>query len=217
MDESSDIRKLSDCIRQLPDGQSDEYQWPNAVLRLIDCVLSLNRRYDSFVVPRVNSFQRSHPEVDTLTKLWEFIQACDGPIAFFESELDYWDVDRARVFNEVLHYLMTKASQCEGRTEMEKFRNWAISASPSGFVEMNICGFGLSGWQYLRMVLGADTVKPDRHIKTFVRECIGKPVSDQRALRLMEQATKHAGRSLREVDNVIWQRYARGNKRTCIG
>jgi len=30
--------------------------------RVIDCVLSLNRNYDSFVVPRLDSFERRHPE-----------------------------------------------------------------------------------------------------------------------------------------------------------
>jgi len=72
-----------------------------------------------------------------------------------------------------------------------------------------IYGFGLSGFQYLRMLFGADTTKPDRHIRSFVEKCIGAQVSDWRALQLMEHAAKRVGRSLREVDHAIWESYAR--------
>jgi len=208
--DADDVEKLSGCIRKVPRiGRPCEYQWPNPVLRLIDCVLSLNRRYDSFVVPRVRAFQENHPEVQTLAQLQTLISTSGGPSAFFENELACHYPERADTFLGVLRYLASIVGQYPGSTEVERLTTWARSAQPSTFREIGIYGFGLSGFQYLRMLFGADTTKPDRHIKSFVKKCIGKPVSDWMALQLMEHAAKRTGRSLRELDHAIWESYAR--------
>jgi hypothetical protein len=208
--DADDVEKLSGCIRKVPRiGRPYEYQWPNPVLRLIDCVLSLNRRYDSFVVPRVRAFQEKHPEVKTLAQLQTLISTSGGPAAFFKNELDCYYPERADIFLGVLHYLASILGQYPGSTELERLATWAMSVQPSAFREIGVYGFGLSGFQYLRMLFGADTTKPDRHIRSFVKRCIGEPVSDWRALQLMEHAAKRAGRSLREVDHAIWESYAR--------
>jgi len=210
LDDADDVEKLSDCIRKVPhSGRPYEYQWPNPVLRLIDCVLSLNRRYDSFVVPRVRAFQEKHFEVQTLAQLQNLISASGSPTAFFENELDYHYPERADTFFGVLHYLASIVGRYPGSTELERLATWARSVQPSAFREMGVYGFGLSGFQYLRMLFGADTTKPDRHIRSFVERCIGEPVSHWRTLQLMEHAAKRAGRSLREVDHAIWESYAR--------
>ena len=72
-----------------------------------------------------------------------------------------------------------------------------------------IRGFGLAGFQYLRMLFGANTTKPDLHIRRYVGHCIGEPVTDMRALQLLEPAAKEAGISLRDFDTTIWERSAR--------
>jgi hypothetical protein len=54
------------------------------------------------------------------------------------------------------------------------------------------------------MLFGAQTTKPDRHIKQFVAEVIGRPVSDMNALLLLEKAAERTQLPLREVDAAIW-------------
>jgi hypothetical protein len=38
-------------------------------LKVIDCVLSLNRPYDTFVVPRLKDFERERPHVESVADL----------------------------------------------------------------------------------------------------------------------------------------------------
>lgn len=211
-----DVKKLSGCIRDVQRiGRPSEYQWPNSPLRLVDCVLSLNRRYDCFVVPRVEGFQKKHPEVQTLTQLQALIFTSGGPVAFLENELDYCYPARADTFLGVLNYLLSVVGGFPGSSELERLATWAKSVQPSSFREMGVHGFGLSGFQYLRMLFGADTTKPDRHVRSFVTSCLGKRVSEWRALQLMEYAAKLADRSLREVDHAIWASYARSEGSRC--
>ena len=46
-----------------------DFGWPNPPLNVIDCVLSLNRRYKGFVLPRVQMFLERHPEIVELGHL----------------------------------------------------------------------------------------------------------------------------------------------------
>ena len=55
------------------------------------------------------------------------------------------------------------------------------------------------------MLLGAQTTKPDLHIRAFVEEAVGRPVTDVQALLLMERATKQLGLPLRDVDYEAWK------------
>jgi hypothetical protein len=59
------------------------------------------------------------------------------------------------------------------------------------------------------MLFGAQTTKPDVHIRNFVSEVIGRKVNDQLALALLEQAAANANLPLREVDGAIWRERAR--------
>jgi hypothetical protein len=69
--------------------------WSVPPLNVLDCVLSLNRRYDTFCKPRVQQFANRHPEVDTLARLLRLIDKYSTPFEFFIEELDYRDEKRA--------------------------------------------------------------------------------------------------------------------------
>jgi hypothetical protein len=77
-------------------------------------------------------------------------------------------------------------------------------------------------WQYgyisgklatLRWVLGSvDTVKPDVHLRRFVEDVVGHPVTDGELVRAVTQAARRLGRSPRELDAAIWERAALGTR-----
>ncbi len=96
-----------------------------------------------------------------------------------------------------------------GQTERERLHHWAISVCPGDYASLGIAGFGLSGFQYMRMLFGAQTTKPDVHIQRFVSEIMGYSVNDYKALLLLEQAAQIANVPLRDVDNAIWKERAR--------
>ena len=62
-------------------------------------------------------------------------------------------------------------------------------AQPEDYLTLNIKGCGIACFQWLRMLFGADTAKPDVHIVNFLSENLGKKVSQIEAVYLMEEYT----------------------------
>ena len=214
----NDVDKITKCIDEYYGAKLNkeveaDYGWSHPVLNLIDCVLSLNRRYDNFAKPRVKEFNKNNRDVVTLLQLKEFIYSSGGPAAFVRKELKYTDANRAEVLYGVLNRLIEIAEKFPGPNEMRSICQWANSVSPHDYKNFGVFGFGLAGFQYLRMLFGADTVKPDIYIKAFVKDCLGKNVSEMIALYLVETASKRLGYSPRRVDGVIWEDYARNKSR----
>jgi hypothetical protein len=76
---------------------SSDRAWSRSVaVRVIDCVLSLNRRHDVFVAPRLDEFERRHPSVTGVGDLRQLIDAHSSPAEFVLCELEYDDPARAR-------------------------------------------------------------------------------------------------------------------------
>lgn len=70
-------------------------------------------------------------------------------------------------------------------------------------------GIGFTTFQYLRMLCGADTVKPDVHISKAVREALGKQLSPMAVVELVEQSAKNMGIQARQLDYTIWLHYSK--------
>ena len=71
-------------------------------------------------------------------------------------------------------------------------------------------GFGLAGFQYLRMLFGAQTSKRVVHLVRFVADSVGTTQSPGKALAILDQAAAIVGLPLREVDSAIWAEGPRG-------
>lgn len=123
--------------------------------------------------------------------------------------LNYNDARRERTLRGIADYLLTIGPSYAGATEWERLTAWAQSARPADAASIGVKGFGLAGFQYLRMLLGAQTTKPDIHIIRYVSEIVGRRLMDWDALLLLEKASAKAGLPLREVDGEIWQLAAR--------
>jgi hypothetical protein len=93
--------------------------------------------------------------------------------------------------------------------ELEPLQQWVIGARPGDYQTLRIRGFGLAGFQYLRMLFGANTTKPDFHICRYVQVALGRHVSDTEALSLLEEAVRGDAIKLRDIDTTIWEHSAR--------
>ena len=206
----SEVEKLANALFEQYSSVAvnSNYGWQSPALNVLDCVLSLNRKYKSMVLPRVKSFAKRHPEVIDLEDLQKLIEDYASPSDFIRQELNYNDPGRAQVLCNVIKYLIAIQNNYQGATEQERLKHWAISVKPQDSVSVKIKGFKLSGFQYLRMLFGAQTTKPDVHIKRFVSDIVGHPVNDWVALELLEQAAQIVNLPLRDVDNVIWEERA---------
>ena len=212
----SDIAALAAKIEEeelprmfLAEGEAaPEYNEATAVA-VIDCVLSLNRKYDGFVVPRLKDFKRSHPQVRSIVQLAELMDSYPTPLDFSIKELNYRDENRARILREVIQFVCTIVQKSPTLPEEEVLKDWALQAKPPECETLGIRGFKIAGFQYLRMLFGADTTKPDVHIIGFIADALNRRVSAYEALALLEAASKRLGHSVREVDSAIWRSRAR--------
>ena len=82
------------------------------------------------------------------------------------------------VLHVLVKWLVTVSGTGSSAEQLSNLQNWAVRAQPSDYTVLRISGSGLAGFQYLRMVFGANTTKPDIHIRRFVEACVGHPVSD---------------------------------------
>jgi hypothetical protein len=212
---ASDVSAVERALaRGFPKAPTDgPFEWPSPPLNVLDCVLSLNRNYDRFCKPRVQRFSDRHPELKTLAGLRQLIKKYPSPLAFSLAELAYRDGPRAQTLLDVIEYLLEVQKQFRGKSEWTRLRKWAKSVRPQDRKSVGIHGFGLSGFQYLRMLFGAQTTKPDLHIRRYVSSIVGHPVSDTVALELLEEGAKRTTLPLRSLDYAIWSQSARSKAR----
>jgi hypothetical protein len=168
---------------------------------------------DRFCQPRVLRFSERNPNVNTLSALSRLIKRYPSLLAFTIAELDYRDAARAQTLLDVTEHLVHVQREFSGKTESVRLRQWAKSVGPEEWKAQRIRGFGLSGFQYLRMLLGVQTTKPDIHIRRYVSGVIGRAVTDVNALALLEQAAERLKLPLRSLDYAIWSESARKKKR----
>lgn len=215
---SPEIERLVLCLDKLPTvNEKREMTFNTGSEKLLDCVLSLHRRYDEFVIPRIKRFKNRNTNINSLLSLSQCVTKCGGPIRFYKDELDYYYDDGAEMFGRLLEYLINEINKYPGNNEIEKCQEWAVSASIDGYRKIwkgsSIPLFGIAGWQYLRMLFGADTCKPDIAIKRYVKDCLNKGFYERSIVELMEasaplaSALKSFKQPVREADRRIWHEY----------
>ena len=161
-------------------------------------------------MPRLDSFEESHPDIRSIHSLQSLIDSHSSPARFSEQVLNYRDPARAQTLSGVVGYLVRVLDDDDGRSEDETLTRWARGARPADYRTVGVRGFGLAGYQYLRMLFGADTTKPDVHICRFVHNALKRRLTDVAALEILEQAAPLAGVRVRDVDTTIWETSARG-------
>ena len=211
----SDVAAIATILEQIAPDTSTTVtvgpEWSNPpAVKVIDCVLSLNRKYDGFVVPRLRIFMNNHPDTQRVVELVNLMDSYPTPHAFMQQELNYNHEDRARTLQSVARHVCSIVEGALIDSEEDALKQWAIQANPQDYRTLNIRGFGLAGFQYLRMLFGADTTKPDVHIIGFISDILCRKVSAVESLFLLEAVAARIGISVRDVDRFIWNRRARG-------
>ena len=208
----SDVEVIADVLAKQFSHVTirQNYGWPESTaLNVLDCVLSLNRPYSRVVLPRVRAFAAYYPSITELAHLQDLLDQYKEVGEFSREELNYDDVRREYTLRGVVNYMIKVQTEYTDGTERGRLQSWAHSAKPADYALVGAKGFGLAGFQYMRMLFGAQTTKPDVHIISFVSETVGRVVNNVTALTLLEQAAAIANLPLREVDGAIWQARAR--------
>ena len=173
----SDIAALANRLAQtdIPATVTEGPEWSNPpAVKVIDCVLSLMRKYDGFVVPRLRTFMKNHPDTQRVVELVNLMDRYPTPHVFVKQELNYNHEDRANTLQSVARHVCSIVEGVPIASEEEVLKKWAIQAEPQDYRTLNIRGFGLAGFQYLRMLFGAQTTKPDIYIRRFVSDILNR-------------------------------------------
>lgn len=208
----ADARSLAEALkRDFPRVEPpDTGSWhADPPIKIIDCVLSLNRPYNAVVLPRVTEFVKQFPTVKSCADLRERISQFDTPFAFLEQTLRTRDTRRAKTLLGVTNYAIDIQKRFAGASEEERLRQWAQWARPGDYLSVGVRGFGVAGFQYLRMLFGAQTTKPDVHIVAYVSKVLKRKVTEVHALYILEGAAEITGQKLRWLDGAIWTKRAR--------
>ena len=209
MKKGNDLILLKEYLSGIDIGNVEKNSlgnYENAVLICLDAVLSINRKYYTFVVPRINYFQNKYPDI---TKLEELIKLIDNVgIDNFRDCWNYNHPDRVKILYDLCNRLIEISRLYEDKNELTSLRKWASQSSVRDYNNFNVNGIGFTTFQYIRMLLGANTVKPDVHIKNKISEIVGKKIDDKYAVELFESACRELKLYIADIEHYIWEKSA---------
>ena len=211
------ITKILARIREiapdpLPRDQTVLDQSP--AVKVINSVLSLGMDYRKVIKPKLDAFQEKNPDVRQVTELAAFIEEdYQTSIDFLNKEFNYKhkpkSIRKANAINSVCEKLCGIINASPSVPEEDAISQWALQAKPKGYRVWKIKEFSITGFQWLRVLFGADTTKPDTHILNFLFDTLNEkfPPTDKKRLEavdLIEETSAHSEFSARDIDRIIW-------------
>jgi hypothetical protein len=149
--------------------QLDRWTGSDPLLLVADAAgTTTGQSYFDQVKPSVESFQSHSLEsgrVETFADLASLNRDDSELQRIFEAER------KRRVLVETAAVL----TGVDGETDLDRLQRWARRADPYNYSEDpvgRIDGVGLRTFQYLRMIAGVDTVKPDVQVRKFVENWV---------------------------------------------
>ena len=191
----------------LDDRLGDEYGYDNPVLICLDAVLAIQRRYKQFVVPRISRFQQEYPHIRSLSDLKQLIERY-GHRRFGEQVWNYRYLPRIQTLELLVNWFLAYQQKHGFADDLEAIRYWAQQPYQEPLSAYGVRGIGIATTQYLRMLTGADTVKPDVRIHQAIEDALGRSVENEEAISLIEEAARRLGVGATTLDHAIWKFYS---------
>lgn len=175
---------------------------PPAV-KVINSVISQGLSYKHVVKKRLEDFKKNRPNVKSVGQLADLMESYTTSLEFLTEEVNLKNELKAGAIDGIVKYLcgLIEASAVP---EEETLRQWAINAEPDGYETLNIKGVRIATFQWLRMLFGADTSKPDVHIMNFISDTIEQKLSKNDCILLIKGVASYLEVSERDVDLAIW-------------
>ena len=218
MTRSERITTILARIRQIapdPPPRDNTVLDQSPAVKVINSVLSLGLGYRKVIKPKLDAFQEKNPDVRQVTELAAFIKEdYQTPIDFLNKEFNYEhkpkSIRKANAINSVCEKLCGIINASPSVPEEDAIRQWALQAKPKGHSVWNIKEFRITGFQWLRMLFGADTAKPDKHVLNFLADTLNEkfPQTNEKkkleAVNLIEETSARSEFSARDIDRIIW-------------
>lgn len=186
----------------------EEFTYNNPALIIVDAILSKNRDYDKAKV-WIDNFEDKYKDIKSLNDLEKMIES-EGAIKVTE-EIEYKDVSRIIEIKDVAETFLDLKLKYNEQDDLKAMKKWAEGTDFTKKDDpiFKIKGVGIATFQYLRILSGAQTCKPDIHIKNFLNDVLGrkkgKKISEESAVRAVTQLAQSIDKDTRIVDNAIWK------------
>lgn len=202
-DASPEYRNHAEKFRRL-----DRWTGSDPVLLVADAAGSASGlNYKNIVKPHVEQFRERFVETGDVTTLADLAELESDPK--FAAE---FTVGRPNIVYEVPQALLERTDS--ETDDLTLLQTWARNADPERYRTDpigSISGIGIATFQYLRMIAGVDTAKPDIQVEKFIEElrkdhpsfelCTDSKTDVLQSCRwLSEQSTY----SLVEIDQIAW-------------
>ncbi|MHA1271451.1 MAG: hypothetical protein ACTSPY_16790 [Candidatus Helarchaeota archaeon] len=198
---------IEDIARLSMNGETSKWEYDNPVIIILDAILTINRNYLVFVRPRILKFINEYGQIRKINDMLELINKF-GDEKFSNEVLQYNDQSRLNLLKYVFIKFKEYCEEVKIDNELEGMRKWAKEFKIEKLKDdriYSIKGIGLSTIQYLRMLLGVNTMMPDRHIKSWVMEVLKiKTISERRYIKILEKASERLNIPCREIVEYIW-------------
>lgn len=114
-----------------------------------------------------------------------------------------WGYRYGRRFRQ-LRYLVSYIKKV-GVTNQQGLRRWARNSSFEQDFAGRIKGLGFAVYKWLQIRLGVPTIKPDVHVKNFLKRVTRRVFTDEEAVAVLERAAKTIRWKAYELDWAIWE------------
>ncbi len=201
------VQPFLEFIKTLPldlDQNVSEFNYTNPVLILADAVLSMNRKYEAFVVPRIKHIEKSN--ITSLNKL-DTVIAQNGVDAFAQV-WNYNDPRRVEILQNLAQKFLHLKEQYGLSDDLETLHKWGKEAKREEWVTFGEKGIAFTTYQYLRILCGANTVKPDIYIQRAFKEAIGKSRPLEEIVEVVEETAKLMNIQAQQLDYALWSYYS---------
>ncbi len=194
------VRSLSLDFETVP----AEFFYDNPVLILLDAVLSINRPYEKFVVPRIE-LARKWP-IRALSQLKAEI--AEVGVQGFCDRWHYQHPERVGILATLVDKFLEIKNEVGIADDLAALQFWGERSSVDDFSSFRIRGVGFTTFQYLRLLCGAVTAKPDVHLKRAVEDGIGKRLTEREVVALVEETARRWPILARRLDYALWRYYS---------
>ncbi len=200
---SAEYLAVLQACRKLPPPRGN-YHDGDFVSNMIQTVLDY-QLYSTTVTRAYAHFERHHwDRLRTLDQLLAFLaqfpDTQQGNVVAAQALWGYKYGKRLWQLRRLVEYFGAM-----GVTDQNTLKRWARSSEFERDFEGKVKGLAFAVYKWLVMRVGVETVKPDVHIKTFLKRAAGREFEDQEAVSVLERVASECGRKAHELDWAIWE------------
>jgi len=192
--------------------QLDRWTGDDPLLLLADAAgTTTGQNYFSQVKPSVEAFQERFLDTGRITSFDELAKLDQQDPALTE----IFEAHRKR---RVLTNGADVFATIDGEHDLDRLQQWAREADPTTYSQDpfgRITGVGLRTFQYLRMIAGIDTVKPDIQVRRFIEALADATDSphldasaDQAVLESCQWIADETDYRMIELDQIAWWHFS---------